>query len=208
MHKPIAVLAFLALSAACTDQATAPQPQASPTLASSFMNNPDNGNPRIWRGSNDEYGLSWTDPSNGLRASHWTFHAVEGCGETPDGGSIDFQEVVREDFDDFFASRLILNAMGKVWIRIRDLNTPGDCFGAKFVASGWGTLHLNDNDEISGYPGNPRHNANAWSFRAQGTLTTPDGRKVQYSGYMHYTWLGLDAGYGNFQVENFKVSVH
>jgi hypothetical protein len=47
------------------------------------------------------------------------------------GGPIAFQDVGIIDAHDFFASFLHTNAAGGVWIVVRDLNQPGDCFGAK-----------------------------------------------------------------------------
>jgi len=202
MRRLLAVLALGAVVVACSEQATSPQPRT-PAIAADFMNNPDNGNPRILRGVYD-FAASWTDPSNGLRATHWTYQAVEGCGDTPDGGLVGWQEVATFDANDFLASRFIANAKGMVWIRIRDLTTPGDCFGARLVATGWGTLHYTDNDEIAWYP-NSRNNIDAWTFRAEGTLTTPDGRTVRYSGHYHATWDPSTLAPRN---EVFQVTVH
>ncbi len=183
MKKTI-FLALPLLLLACGREPVAPHASS---LNANFMNNPDNGNPRIWRGVAD-LAISWTDPGNGLRALHRTTPvAGSGCAEFEPAGGIDWQELWWEDANDIFASRLIENNIGNVFIVIRDLNVPGTCFGGTLVASGWGTIHRNDNDILSGNP-NYRNNKNAFSFRAHGALTTPTGETVQYNGHAHITW--------------------
>jgi hypothetical protein len=179
-----------AMLAACNEQPAAPAQQTH-ALVANFTNNPDNGNPKIFRGTTGFFAISWSDNTNGLRASHWTYQASAGCGDTPAGGYLDFQELTKLDPNDTAATRYMANAKGPVWIRVRDLNNPGDCFGdGTLVASGWGTLHYTDNDETGG--GSNRNNTNAFGFTAQGTLTTVDGKQVNYSGHSNCTWRDLD----------------
>ncbi len=203
MRRWFAVLALGAVVAACSEQTTSPRPRT-PAVAADFTNNLDNGNPRIWRGEYD-WGIAWTDPSNGLRVAHRTFPVVgEGCGDFEAGPLVAAQEVAWVDAADFMASRFILNAKGDVWIIVRDLNAPGDCFGNRLVAEGWGTIHATDSDEIAYYP-NDRHNDDAVGNSAEGALTTPDGRTVQYSGFFRYTF---DPATGALRHVGYKVSVH
>jgi hypothetical protein len=189
MRRVLAVLALGAVLVACSERATSPQPQT-PAIAADFMNNPDNGNPRISR-SNWDIAVGWGDPTNGLRAAHWTYQVAEGCGDTPDGGFLDGQAVVTFDQISSFATRAIANAKGRVWIRVRDLNTPGDCFGTRLVATGWGTLHYHDNNLLAEDPNNQIHE-NAYGFTAEGTLTTPEGGRVKYSGHSNCQWKPAD----------------
>ena len=67
---------------------------------------------------------------------------------------------------------------------MRDLTQPGTCFDSKLVAEGWGTVHNNDNDLLGVAPGD--RNANAWGFAGRGTLTTPGGGTVGYSGHIRF----------------------
>lgn len=161
-----------------TDMATAP---AAPTF--DFSNNPDNGNVRVFR-YQDEFAIAWTDPGSNLRVTHWSsqFANEPGCGNFEGGGPIAFQQVGQEDLADFFASQFRINAMGSVWIIVRDLNQPGNCFGAALVAEGWGSIHYTDNDAFGLNP--DQSSANAWGFMGNGVLTMPAGGTVRYSGHL------------------------
>lgn len=203
MRRLLAVIALGAVVAACSEQATSPR-ASTPAVAADFMNNPDNGNPRIFRGEYD-WGIAWTDASHGLRAIHRTYPLTGvGCDEFEAGPLVAAPEVAWIDAADFMASRFVLNAKGDVWIIIRDTNAPGDCLGNRLVAAGWGKIHINDNDELAYYP-NSRNNMDAVGCSAQGTLTTPDGGTVEYSGFWRYTF---DPDAYTVIHESFKVSVH
>ena len=166
------------------DMATAP-----PAPAFDFSNNPDNGNPRVFR-YQDEFGVAWTDPGSGLRVTHWStrFLVEPGCGDFEGRGPIAFQQVGLLDLADIFASQLRVNAMGDVWVIVRDLNQPGNCFGAALVAEGWGSIHYTDNDAFGLGPNQP--NANAWGYIGDGVLTTPTGGTVRYSGHLRIAFTG------------------
>jgi hypothetical protein len=183
MRRLILFLAPLSLGAC------APEPTASvPGPVFDFLNNPDNGNPRVFR-YQDEFAVAWTDPGSGLRATHWTSRFLEepGCGDF-EGGPIAFQEIGLIDADDFFASQIRANVLGDVWIIVRDLNQAGNCFGAKLVAEGWGKAHYTDNDVFGLGPDEP--NANAWGYSADGVLTAPDGSTVRYAGHLRIAITG------------------
>jgi hypothetical protein len=194
----------VSLLVACSEQpTTTPETgirSVAGPMAADFMNNPDNGNPRIYRNQVD-FGVSWSDPTTGLRATHWTFEAQAGCGDWP-SGVMDLQEV-SSDPTDFFASRVNANGLAKVWIKVRDTNQPGDCFGNLLVAEGPGTLHYTDNDEYAYVP-NDRNSKDAYGFMGQGTLTTPEGRNVQYSGHWRSVY---DPDVGT-QTLNLQVVLH
>lgn len=184
--RPSALIILPLCLAAC---GTGPDGAAVPSApALDFLNNPDNGNPRVFR-YEGEFAVAWTDPGSGLRATHWSTRFVEepGCGNF-EGGPFAFQEIGLIDADDLFASQLRDNAMGDVWIIVRDLNQPGDCFGAMLVAEGWGKAHYTDNDVFGLGPDEP--NANAWGYMADGVLTAADGSDVRYSGHLRIAFTG------------------
>ena len=56
----LAALTVGAVVVACSEQATAPQPRT-PPIAANFMNDPDSGNPRIWRYDGGWWGIAWGD---------------------------------------------------------------------------------------------------------------------------------------------------
>lgn len=164
--------------------ACSPEPEATPTSprpAFALANNPI-GDPSVYR-YEDEFAVAWTDPGNGLRATHWSsrFFVEPGCGNF-EGGPIGYQEVGLIDADDFFASQIRANVMGPVWIIVRDLNQPGDCFGNKLIAEGWGQAHYTDND-VFGLD-SEHANANAWGYMGEGKLTAPDGSTRRYAGHL------------------------
>ena len=187
--RALIILVPLALMSCGTENDTTSPPLAP---AFSFSNNPDNGNPRVHR-YQDEFAVSWTDPVSNLRATHWSSRFLEqpGCGSFEGGGPIAFQEVGLVDLEDLFASQIRANVMGDVWIIVRDLNQPGDCFGAALVAEGWGSVHYTDNDIFGLGPDQP--NTNAWGYTARGVLTSPDGNAVGYSGHLRIAVTGAGA---------------
>lgn len=154
--------------------------EAHGALASDWMNNPDNGNLRIVR-FEEEFAVSWSDASNGLRATHSTFPLGPDCGPQEELDPLNQQIVGTIDPDDFFASWLRWHAKGSVWVTVRDLTQPGDCFGNRLVAEGWGELINTDNDLFGLAPGDK--NANAWGAMATGTLTAVDGSLFRYEGH-------------------------
>ena len=186
----VLVLAAFAVSCdqsaptALTDDAAAPAPMLD------FTNNPDNGNVRIFRGE-EHFVACWSDATNGLRACHSTIplglSPEPDCGLQALGDMIEFQEVGIFDPADPFSSWLHQVVKGEVFITVRDLNTPGDCFGSALVAEGRGEFGAQDND-IFGTGPTQNNNANAWGLRGRGELTTPDGSMVAYIGHARFTW--------------------
>jgi hypothetical protein len=175
-------------------------------LASSWMNNPDNGNPRISRFEGEAI-FCWSDAENGLRACHSTIPLGEGdeadCGPQEVLDPVEVQDVGLFDTNvDFFVNWLRRNAKGQVWITVRDETQPGTCFDNELIAEGWGEFHINDNDVFGTLPDD--HNANAWGFRAQGRLTTPEGGTVAYNGHLHFRFNNA----AGFQEIAPQVSVH
>jgi hypothetical protein len=171
---------------ACDQQTVAPHAEGDPA----FSATKDPTKNTVVR-FQDHFATSWTDPTNGLRATHTTFPipfngAPEtDCGPQEDQALINWKQVGVVNLEDFFLSELHAKARGDVWVIVRDLNQPGDCYGVKLIAEGPGTIRYNDNDWFGVAPGEKA--TNAWSFRASGTLTTPDGRVLTYHGTAHYT---------------------
>lgn len=202
MRKCITLVLSLLL-VACADEPTTPFDGADPQL--NWMNNPDNGNPRITR-FEGAFIVCWTDPDTGLRACHSTVPL--GGGTEPDCGPqamldpLDRQEVGLIDPDNFFASWLHVNQSGDAWITVRDLTTPGTCFGRRLVAEGWGRAYYRDNDLFGIAPGD--RNANTWAFGAQGRLTTPTGQVVTYNGHSRFVFTNAQ-GFRAFEP---KAEVH
>ena len=180
MRKLLLLLVPLALIG-CQDAPTGPSVQ-SPQY--DWMNNPDNGNLRVFRVDAHTI-VCWTDAGTQLRACHATL-PLGGANPDPDCGLQDVidptsrQEIGEFDPSDVPGSWLHVNQKGDVWITVRDLTIPGDCFGNRLVAEGMGTLHYSDNDLFGSAPGD--HNANTWGFTAQGRLTRPEGGTVVYQG--------------------------
>ena len=176
---------IMSLAAACGNEA--------PTQPAALMakgTTQDAGGFRIERFQTD-FGFSWTDPSNGLRATHTTFplpfmgQPELDCGPQEPLAQIDAQEVGLRDFDDLFASWIHANLDGRLWVIIRDVTQPGDCYGAKLVAEGWGNIRYVDNDVFG--VGEEDNNANAWGYSARGDLVTPEGTAVSYTGNFRAT---------------------
>ena len=182
------ILPLLIGLAACDRQPVAPADQDVPAL--NWMNNPDNGNLRIQR-FQEHFAASWTDPKNGLRATHTTFPipfmgAPEtDCGPQEELTPLDVQDVGLIDAIDLFASQIRRNMEGPLWVIIRDVNQAGTCYGNRLIAEGWGEMHYTDNDLFGvGPEGN---NANAWGFGGSGTLTRVGGGTLRYSGHARFT---------------------
>jgi hypothetical protein len=196
MRRMLAVLALGAVVVACSEQATAPQPRT-PAIAADFMNNPDGGSPWHARYQWDNYLSIWNNlPANTVRAYHTTFplsQAIGGgtifggddavCGPTTSTSGLHLQEIAHWDPDPAHMDPTQLwidNGGADVWIALVDRTRPGPCNTRPLIASGWGRLHYTDNNG-SGMG----RNQDAWTFRAEGRLTTPSGEKVQYNGLMH-----------------------
>ena len=177
LHTCAWMLALM-LPTSCGEQPVAPV--VAETRAFDWMNNPDNGNIRIIR-FEDVFAASWTDASNGLRATHSTFPLGPNCGPQEELDPISNQLTGVIDPEDFFASWFRLNSAGTVWITIRDLNQAGNCFGALLGAEGWGQINNTDNDVFGLTEGD--HHANAWGVMARGSLTTPAGTQLNYAGH-------------------------
>lgn len=172
----------------CDQQPTAPVGEETPAL--NWMNNPDNDNIRIQR-FQEHFAASWTDPKNGLRATHTTFpipfmDAPEtDCGPQTELTPLDVQDVGLIDAFDLFASQIRRNMRGPLWVIIRDVTRTGTCYGNKLIAEGLGEMHYIDSDLFGVGP--EGENANAWGFAGSGTLTKVGGGTLSYTGHARFT---------------------
>jgi len=189
MRNPGIPVALLVSALACDQQATSPVVDAGPDLARAEK--VDANKNQVIR-FQDHFAQSWTDANSSLRATHTTFPIPFGdppqpepdCGPQADLAMIDFKQVGVVDPIDLFASELHINASGPVWVIVRDLSQPGDCYGVTLIAEGPGEIRYLDNDAFGLAPGET--GANSWGFIATGTLTTPDGRTLTYNGVSRY----------------------
>jgi hypothetical protein len=199
--------------AACTERAPIAPIDDGPAF--SWMNNPDNGNLRIYRYESD-FAISWTDAKTGLRATHTTYPigAEPDCGPQGLLDPIAAQDVGLEDVDDFLASWFHSQAQGDVWLIVRDVNQAGDCYNNLLVGQGTANIRYTDNDVFAWYPawqdpptGEPalRQNNNSYGFMANGSVTTVDGEVLRYSGHLRIVW---DPQAGKTYTETAKVNVH
>jgi hypothetical protein len=192
MRNPSIPAALIFALLACEQQPVAPPVDVGPALARAAVDPNKNQVIRY----QDHFATSWTDANSSLRATHTTFPIPFGgapetdCGPQADLAMIDYQQVGVVDPVDFFLSELHINASGPVWIIVRDLSQPGDCYGVKLIAQGPGEIRYLDNDQLGALPGQTK--ANSWGFIASGTLTTPDGRLVSYQGTARYVVKATD----------------
>jgi hypothetical protein len=194
MRNSAIAVSLLAILPACDQQPAAPGIQAAPALARAAVDPNKNQVIRY----QDHFAQSWTDANSSLRATHTTFpipigdppEAEPDCGPQAELGMINFQQVGVENPVDFFASEFHINASGPVWVIVRDLSQPGDCYGVKLIAQGPGQIRYLDNDAFGALPGQTK--ANSWGFIASGTLTRPDGTQVSYQGTARYVIKATD----------------
>ena len=178
-------LVLLLSAAACEQQPAAPAVDKVPAFAQSGI---DKNTVLRYQ---DHFATSWTDANSSLRATHTTFPIPfmggpeTDCGPQEDLAMIDFQQVGVVDPIDITASEVHTKATGPVWVIVRDVSQPGDCYGGTLIAEGPGELRYVDNDGYGVAPGEKAQNA--WGFKASGTLTAPDGRVLDYKGTAHYT---------------------
>ena len=183
---PLFLALFALIAVSCDQQPVEPPTGEVSTEASfDFLNNPDNGNPRIWRGE-DYWRFCWSDADSDYRdrvchvSYPWPGGPPQAC-DIPDvGPALSHQDVGDWDTDN---PRILHVIKGDTWVTIRDTWEEGDCYGNAEVASGWGKFMVLDNDVFGIAEGD--NNANTWQYKGTGTLMTPGGQKVSYNGKLH-----------------------
>lgn len=207
--KGLAVALPLCLAAACSDQPAAPR-QVVSNMAKDYMNNLGGGGPWILRGSNQWFAVGWSNDAGTLHVVQTAF-PLEYWGAPWDDAACgppglftapeNFQEISHWDptHTDWNA-RYFVNALDdSLWVLLLDTAKPGPCLGWAIVASGWGRVHYNDNDQTE------TASNEAWSFKGNGTLVTPGGQKGQYSGHLN---CHFNTGTGGSYVCNAQISYH
>jgi hypothetical protein len=202
--KWLAPAVAVTLLIACSEQSktpTAVTPTAATTMAADYTNNPDGGGPWIARYTLNEF-YSLFDSPDGLIRTWFTTFPLDGYLFGPDGtpwpwdnttcgppgiGAVNLQEISHWDPTHTDPSALYLaNGSGSVWIVLtsRAPGAVGPCALRPLIASGWGTVKYNDNNESGSAA-----NIDAWSFKVKGTLTMADGGStVQYEGNATCVW--------------------
>jgi len=179
-------LAFLVVLAACTDRST---PTAGPSF--DFMNNPDNGNPRILRFGSTA-GFLIVDVEHNLFSLQAGTSRQFGCAPATVFDVMSVQWIL-ENPDDPLA-RIMETRLGEdVYIAVYRGPFPfADCADlmSRKIAEGTGNFVNTDNDL------NPflrdDNNHNAFGFTAQGRLVTPTSDVLQYNGVSKCVWDGHD----------------
>lgn len=180
------------------DQAVAEAP------AFDWMNNPDNGNEKVYRSYEDFILCIGFDNAPDLRACHSNIPLGDGtesdCGLQEAEAPTSYQDVGTLNEDNFFDNDFHKIQMGDVWVTIRDVSQPGECFGDALVAEGWAKFVGTDNDIFGA--GDDTH-TNSWSNKFVGTLMTPDGDEVSYNAMGQHLW-SVEKGFRAFH----KVNLH
>ena len=195
MRAPTVLVLAVAMALGCADQPTTPSTMTDGVglaPAFTFIKNPDNGNPHIYRFESDVFYLIFQFPSGPPPAGTPDLVAVHST--TPDcGGGLepaDIQQVIENPDDPASGKIRELTLADPINIFIVDLSQPGSCFGFELVASGEGKLVNTDNDVLVFL--RDSNNANAFGFTAHGQLYGPDGRMAHYNGASKVTWDGND----------------
>ena len=186
MRRLLAVLALGAVVSACSEQATAPKTNT-PAIAANFMNNPDNGNPKIGRFGGSYWWIEWTDGRyDALHITGPTAHPNV-CGT--DQQFFTESQVVWPNQEEWWTSIVHSHDTGVLWVILRDRQTPGPCGGLALVAQGPASFRAIYTDVLSGWWGVENGRKNSWveTFQSEGDLTTPTGETVRYNGHLHLT---------------------
>jgi hypothetical protein len=153
----------------------------------SFMNNPDNGNPRIVR-FGDVFAYLLIDPSTDRFSVQASTNRQFGCNESPDLISLMEAQEIWHNVEDPAAGQLNQLVLGRgIYIAVFEgweswLASGEDCADlfARKLADGIGNLTYTDNDFFSFL--RETQNANAFGFSAQGKLNLVAGGSAHYNG--------------------------
>jgi hypothetical protein len=199
----LSLIAIVAVN--CDQQPAAPVTDQAVAEAPTFdwMNNPDNGNEKVYRSYEDFILCIGFDNAPNLRACHSNLvldDTEADCGLQQAEAPNSYQDVGPLNEDNFFDNDFHMIRKGDVWVTIRDISQPGDCFGDALVAEGWAKYVGTDNDIFGS--GDDTH-TNSWSNKFTGKLTTPGGDEVSYSAMGQHSWSNKK-GFQAFH----KVSLH
>lgn len=207
MHWRIPLLLSLIgiVAVSCDQKLVEPGADQAVAEAPSFdwMNNPDNGNVKIYRSYEDFTLCISFDNLPNIRACHSNLPLG---GEEPDCGlqqaeaPNSYQDVSSFKEDEFFDNDFHMVRKGDVWVTVRDQSQAGDCFGDALVAEGWAKYVGTDNDIFGA--GDDKH-TNSWSNSFTGKLMTPGGEEVSYSATGQHLW-SVKKGFRAFH----KVNLH
>ena len=184
LHLALIGTAMSLLVSGCTDRSVT-GPVDRPSF--NFTNGPEHPGPIVFRTSEGEYRVSYSDPAKGLTAIHGG-DVVEFCLT----GGTDFPLVDIQ----FVLSPREQNRVHEL-VKGHDLETtvwPTGSFDcdvfttATPLATGTVDLTNTDNDLIADQHENTNHNA--YGFVAQGTLTRSNGAKAHFNGVSKCVWDG------------------
>lgn len=193
-------LAFLLVAVLCVgcgrESPTTPQRLLVPSLT--FMNNPDNGNPRIIRYTSDVAFLQ-IDFKTQLFSLQAATNRQFGCNNPPQFINLmDVQDILHNP-DDPLAGRIKELIIGKdIYIAVyrgwdewvaSGFNCA-DLFARKVAEGFHGNLRYTDNDLFTFLREHNNHNAFGWV--AQGKLDLVAGGTAQYNALGKCVWDGID----------------
>ena len=199
----VALVTFVAVS--CDQQPVEPPAdQVAEAPAFNWMNNPDNGNVKIYRSYFDFTICIGFDNLPDILACHSTVplgsDPESDCGLQQAEAPLSYQDVGSFNEDEFFDNDFHMVQQGDVWVTVRDQSQAGGCFGDALVAEGWAKYVGTDNDIFGA--GDDTH-TNSWSNSFTGKLMTPGGEEVSYSAMGQHLW-SVKKGFRAFH----KVSLH
>ena len=189
---PIVISLALFVAVSCEQQPVDPIGEQAVAEAPAFdwMNNPDNGNEKVYR-SYEDFIICFNDDDLPLRACHGNVpigggpDPVYNCGLQQVEAPTSYQDVGSFKEDEFFDNDFHKVQKGDVWVTIRDLSQPGDCIGTALVAEGWVSFVGTDNDIFGA--ADDKH-TNSWSNKFQGKVMTPGGEMLGYNAMGQHQW--------------------
>lgn len=185
------LLALLAVFTACTDR-SAPTDVRTPAPSFDFVNNPDNGNPRILRFGSTA-GFLIVDVERNLFSLQAGTSRQFGCAPADVFEVMSVQRIL-ENPDDPLAGRIIETRLGgDVFIAVFTGPFPfANCADLMSRKIGEGTGHfVNTDNDLAPFLRDD-NNHNAFGFVAQGRIETTAGEKVHYNGVAKCVWDGHD----------------
>jgi len=158
-----------------------------------FINNPDNGNPRIVR-FGDRVGFLLVDAEANLFSLQAATNRQFGCVNPPTYLTFHDVQQILENPDDPEAGQIHeLRILKDAYIAVFQGPYPfSDCadLASRKLAEGFGSFRNTDNDLVIFL--RETNNFNAFGFVAQGTLQRVGGGTAHYNGVSKCVWDGFD----------------